>query len=147
MNGHGGNHELAQLVARDLALKYPASLAASSYWTIAWEALLAAGATQDGRLAGHAGTFETSLLLALRSELITEPRPHRDTIVPTDVRGANASYRAEHHASWARIDGYTDSPDCAIAEHGRCYLDVIVLAVAQAFIRFHRGATALHWRE
>ena len=25
VNGHGGNHELLQLVARDLALKYPAS--------------------------------------------------------------------------------------------------------------------------
>src|SRR5262245_39354742 len=33
VNGHGGNHELLQLVARDLALKHPISIAAASYWT------------------------------------------------------------------------------------------------------------------
>ena len=31
LNGHGGNNELIQLVARDLALKHPAHLAAASY--------------------------------------------------------------------------------------------------------------------
>src|SRR5262245_57960406 len=44
LNGHGGNHELIQLVARDLALKHAAHLAAASYWTIAWDALVAAQA-------------------------------------------------------------------------------------------------------
>src|SRR5260370_3736406 len=35
VNGHGGNHELAQLAARDMALRHPVSVAAGSYWTIA----------------------------------------------------------------------------------------------------------------
>lgn len=140
LNGHGGNHELAQLVARDLALKYPASVAAGSYWVMAWEALLAAGAAREGRLAGHAGAFETSLMLALRPELVAEQRPHRDTFAPTDPRGAGAPYRAEHHDSWQRIDGYTDSPDRGRAEHGQRYLAAIVPAVARALVEFYRAA-------
>jgi len=42
VNGHGGNHELAQLAARDMALRHPASVAAGSYWNIAWPELIAA---------------------------------------------------------------------------------------------------------
>jgi creatinine amidohydrolase len=143
LNGHGGNHELAQLVARDLALKHSVSIAASSYWTVAWEALLAAGATSAGRLAGHAGVFETSLLLALRSELVADQRPHRDSFAPTDPRGANGPYRAEHHDSWLHIDGYTDSPDRATAEQGHRYLKAIVPAVAQALVAFYRSAQTM----
>ena len=41
LNGHGGNHELIQLVARDLALKHPVEIGAGSYWT------LPAGARRD----------------------------------------------------------------------------------------------------
>src|SRR5262249_41520040 len=65
LNGHGGNNELIQLAARDLALRHPAHLAAASYWTIAWQALVAERANDSAGLPGHAGTFETSLMLAL----------------------------------------------------------------------------------
>src|SRR6266851_6140344 len=41
VNGHGGNHELAQLAARDMALRHPVSVAAGSYWNIAWRELIA----------------------------------------------------------------------------------------------------------
>ncbi|HEX5692471.1 MAG TPA: creatininase family protein, partial [Roseiflexaceae bacterium] len=44
LNGHGGNSELIQLAARDVALKHPAHLAAAPYWTIAWDALVEEGA-------------------------------------------------------------------------------------------------------
>src|SRR5260370_27890691 len=44
LNGHGGNHELAGLAARDTGLGLPARVAAASYWTVAWGALVAAQA-------------------------------------------------------------------------------------------------------
>ncbi|MEI7772206.1 MAG: creatininase family protein, partial [Chloroflexales bacterium] len=94
LNGHGGNSELIQLVARDLALKHPATLAAAPYWTIAWDALVAERAHVAAGLPGHAGTFETSLVLALRPDLVREPRPHRDAPADTDPRG-RSPYRAE----------------------------------------------------
>ena len=58
VNGHGGNHELAQLAARDLSLQQPVHAAAASYWVNAWSDSASAGAGQLGRFPGHAGAFE-----------------------------------------------------------------------------------------
>jgi creatinine amidohydrolase len=137
LNGHGGNSELIQLVARDLALQHPAHLAAAPYWSIAWEALVAAQAHVGGGLPGHAGAFETALMLALRPALVREPRPHRDSPADSDPRGPNAPYRAELHGAWQQIDGYTDSPDQAEADRGAAYLAAIVGAVARALEEFY----------
>lgn len=139
LNGHGGNSELIQLVARDLALRHPASLAAAPYWTIAWEALVAEGAHLGAGLPGHAGAFETALIMALRPELVREPRPHREAPPDDDPRG-RAAYRAERHGWWQQIDGYTDSPDRADAERGRRYLAAIVREVAAAMREFYAAA-------
>jgi creatinine amidohydrolase len=139
LNGHGGNHEIVQLVARDLALKHPANIAAASYWTIAWDALTAADAQSRGRLPGHAGAFETSLVMALRPELVAEPRPHRDEAIAPVSRGFAAPYRAERHGFWQEINGFTDSPDRAEAKHGLAYLDAAAVAVAAAFAEFYEA--------
>ena len=143
LNGHGGNNELIQLAVRDLALKHPVHLAAASYWTIAWDALAVAQATPSTELPGHSGAFETSLMLALRPELVRVPRPHRDDLPDFDPRRLPA-YRAELHGAWQRIDGYTDSPDQAQAEHGARYLQVITGEVARAYVEFyHRTVSPL----
>ena len=139
VNGHGGNHEVVQLVARDLALKYPVQMAAASYWTIAWDGFVAEGAHLGARLPGHAGFFETSLVMALRPELIREPRPHRDNVPDADPRGFARPVRIETHGSWQSFDGYTDSPDRATAERGRTYLDIAAQTVGDAIVSFHRA--------
>jgi len=46
VNGHGGNHELAQLAVRDLALRHPVRLAAGSYWNVARAGTGGGGASQ-----------------------------------------------------------------------------------------------------
>ena len=137
LNGHGGNHELVQLVARDLALNHPVDLAAASYWTIAWDALVDAGAHQHGGLPGHAGAFETSLVLALRPELVREPRPHRDDAPGADPRAIPQPTAPSSTAPGRRIDGFTDSPDRATAELGRAFLTAAVEAVGRAFVEFY----------
>jgi creatinine amidohydrolase len=133
LNGHGGNSELIQLVVRDLALMHDADLATAPYWTIAWEALVAAQANDR---AGHAGTFETALVMAMRPELVHEPRPHREAPEGSGSRGYSP-YRVELHGAWQQIDGYTDSPDQATLDQGRRYLEIIVREVAQAFVAFY----------
>jgi creatinine amidohydrolase len=138
LNGHGGNSELIQLVARDLALKHDARIAAAPYWTIAWESLVAAQAHEGAGLPGHAGRFETALMLAVRPELVREPRPHRDAPEGVSARGSSP-YRAELHGSWQRIDGYTDSPDQASVRLGAQLRDLIVRDVAQALVDFSRS--------
>jgi creatinine amidohydrolase len=137
LNGHGGNSELIQLVARDVALRHPAHLAAAAYWAIAWEALIAAQAHARAGVPGHAGTFETALMMALRPELVREPRPHRDAPQAGDPRGFSP-YRAELHGAWQQIDGYTDSPDQADAAQGAQLFALVVREVAQALVAFYR---------
>ncbi len=141
LNGHGGNHELVQLAARDLALKHPSRLATASYWTLAWDALVREEAHLRGRLPGHAGAFETSQIMALRPELVREPRPHRTGTVGSEARGFHGPYRVEKHGSWQDIDGYSDSPDQADADHGRAYLAATIRCVANTLLEFYRGSS------
>jgi len=136
LNGHGGNNELIQLAVRDLALKREADLAAASYWTIAMDDLVRVEANRYGRFPGHAGTFETSLVLALQPELVREPRPHRDDVGYGSLMLATA-YRLERHRAWQEIDGYTDSPDRGTAELGRLFLETVADAVGRALTEFY----------
>lgn len=141
LNGHGGNSELIQLAARDMALKHDAHLAAAPYWTIAWEALIRADVHTTALVPGHAGTFETALIMALRPELVHEPRPARNGPFRNDERGY-LPFRAEHHGWWQSIDGFTDSPAAADAALGQRCFDLIVEAVRDAFAAFHASCEA-----
>ncbi|MBS1825564.1 MAG: creatininase family protein [Acidobacteria bacterium] len=139
LNGHGGNHELAELAARDVALRREVNVAAGSYWGIAWDGLIEVGGHLGRRLPGHAGDFETSMMLALRPDLQPGPLPHRDNPEDTDPRVRVAPYRAELHSFWKSINGYTDSPDQATAENGKRFFEAITKEVAKALIAFHRA--------
>jgi creatinine amidohydrolase len=136
LNGHGGNHELVQLAARDLALKHPANIAAASWWTLAADGLVAAGAAERGRMPGHAGALETALILALHPQLVREPRPHREAGPGLDPRPFMAGYRVEESGFWQSFNGYTDSPDRAEAVHGQMYFEAAITAAADAFVEF-----------
>jgi creatinine amidohydrolase len=138
LNGHGGNHELIQLAARDIALSHTVEIAAASYWMLGWDGLLALNAHLGCRLPGHAGKFETSVMLALRESLVSSKLPQREYRSDTDPRGAYGLYRHERHGSWQAIDGYSDSPARASAALGREYLPVIIDAVAQTLIRVYQ---------
>ena len=140
INGHGGNHEIAQLAARDMALKHPVSVAAGSYWMVAWDALIGVKAYAVGRFPGHAGAFETSQVLAMRPDLVKQPLPHRDEPRQDAPPEAARPYRGEFHGSWQSIDGFTDSPDRATAALGQTFLDTAARAVAAAFVEFHRAS-------
>ncbi|MFN7939896.1 MAG: creatininase family protein [Bryobacteraceae bacterium] len=139
LNGHGGNHELAELAARDVALKREVNIAAGSYWGIAWDGLIKVGGHLGRRLPGHAGDFETSMMLALRPDLQPGPLPHRDNPEDTDPHVRVAPYRAEMHAFWKSINGYTDSPDQATAENGKRFFEAITNDVAKALVAFYRS--------
>jgi creatinine amidohydrolase len=139
LNGHGGNHELVQLVARDLALKHPVQMAAASYWNIAWDKFIEAGAHVGARLPGHAGYFETALVMALRPELVREPRPVRENVPNSDPRGFARAVRIETHGAWQSFDGYTDSPARATGEAGRTFLDAAAQTVGAALVSFYQA--------
>jgi creatinine amidohydrolase len=142
VNGHGGNHELAELAARDMALRKTVHVAAGSYWTVAWRDLVAVGAHRGRNLPGHAGGFESSLMLSLRPDLVPAKRPHRDGEFGSDPAGLHP-YRAELHDSWRKIEGFTDSPDQATAENGALFRAAAVQGLARAFVEFYHSSTEL----
>lgn len=134
LNGHGGNHEIVQLVARDLALDHRVNIAAASYWDLARPALADLGA----RFPGHAGFFETSAILALRADLVTTPLPRRDAEELQRVAIPDTPFRAERSGFWRQIEGHTDTPHEATAEQGQAWFDMIVPIVAEGFRSFSR---------
>lgn len=138
LNGHGGNRELNQLVARDVTMAQPAdrpvAIAAASYWEIAQRSLATDPDLGAVRQPGHAGQFETSMMLAMTPEHVREPRPVRErdpSLVP-----AIPGVRIETTGLWASYDGFTDFPHRATAEQGRRALDLIVRDVAAALVTF-----------
>jgi len=138
LNGHGGNQELNQLVARDVALAQPVdrplAIGAASYWQLAAASLAADPALEGVPAPGHAGRFETATMLAMATERVREPRaerkhdPYRAEFVP----GA----RVEITSAWSTFDGYTDFPHLATAELGEIILTHVIRDVAAALTTF-----------
>jgi creatinine amidohydrolase len=136
LNGHGGNHELIQLVARDLVLCHPVSVAAASYWDVARAALVEREPELAGLIPGHAGVFETSLILALRPDLVAAPISERSEAERERAGIPAFPFRAERAGWWTGLDGFTDGPHRASAERGQRLLAVIEPAVAAALVQF-----------
>jgi len=144
LGSHGGNDEVVRLAARELALRHDGVVAgAASYWTIAWPALVADGAAfRVGRVPGHAGGFETSLMLALAPEGVRAGAmpPLREL-----GRGApgnddpTAAPLVSRLSTWAAIDGYSDDARDADAGVGRHVFDLMSAEVAATLRRFHRS--------
>src|SRR5439155_18646841 len=135
VNGHGGNHELIQLVARDVALRRPVAVVASSWWYAGWDVMVAAGALAVGRLPGHAGGFETSLVMAMRPDLVaSEALPSRPPAPSPDSTRWPGLVREERHGFWQSIDGYSDGPGLASAEQGQRFLDVSAAELARLLV-------------
>ena len=134
LNGHGGNHELVQLVARDVALRHPANIAAASYWDLARSRLLEHDPDLLPLVPGHAGVFETSLMLSIRPDLVRPSTPSAEQ--PRALSLPRAAYRSELHGAWQSIAGFTDEPAAASEALGTRLLDAIVPSVAEAFVEF-----------
>lgn len=137
LNGHGGNAELIAVAARAAAQKTGVRVGAGSYWVMASPQLETIDAQHHGRVPGHAGAFETSLLLSIRPELVDAPpqRPGSFTPSPPGYFGA---YFVEDPGSWAGSAGFSDDPSRGSAQLGAEFLEVIIPAVAQHLIAFTR---------
>lgn len=137
LNGHGGNHELNQLVARDIAIAQATEsgvvLAAASYWDIARPAIAADNRLPELTLPGHAGQFETATMLALDPSRVRD-RAGRDS--DPAASGSIPGVRVEAANRWESFDGYTDYPDRATAEQGAILLEIVIREVAAALVAF-----------
>jgi creatinine amidohydrolase len=125
LNAHGGN-SAACATAVDEAAREHGLVAAT-----ALASDLVDPAEIEGPRRGHAGSFETSLMLALdptavRMEL-TAPSPGGP------ARQRRPGLVVAEPGRWLELDGFTDRPDQATVERGERALAACVAAVVAAF--------------
>ena len=139
LNAHGGNDECVKLAARDLVLKSEVAVAAGSYWSIAHSAIAEQWGCEP--FPGHAGTFETALMMAIAPDLVRESLRPQDSNHPVAISNANPieGMVMVRHGEWERIDGYSDAPLTATCARGETLLEVITSEVARAIVAVHHS--------
>ncbi len=148
LNGHGGNTECVQLLTKQVVLRHQIAAGAGSYWDIG---ATAARAEVEARslpfpsyFPGHAGEFETSLMLAIAPETVRRDlQPKSDPSPPAfHSSPLGPGLTQQRSGEWERIDGFSDRSDGSTSEVGQLLLDAIVTAVAAALTDFHRAVFA-----
>ncbi|NKB72243.1 MAG: creatininase family protein [Candidatus Latescibacteria bacterium] len=145
LNGHGGNSDHVGVAGQDLVnrMDMAATVASCNYWDIGKPALVEKGLLEAGLIPGHAGHFETSLIMALRPDWV-DPEGMAKV---EDQSGGNsgldvgvAAAVVQTYGVWQKGPGHTDNPAAASPELGRDLLAVLVDQVAQFYRDFHAVA-------
>src|SRR5262249_35286015 len=128
LNGHGGNIDTMQVALRLLQPDYRDHvLTAASYWDLPAKEL-AALAEGPRKNMGHACEFETSMMLALRPELVRREAIRNDP--PREDAALRGLYVAED--MFQRTDhGAVGFPELATAEKGQRFLAAAVERTAE----------------
>src|SRR4051794_38593356 len=128
LNGHGGNIDTMHVALRRIQPRYrDRILGAASYWELA-DRELAALAQGPRKSMGHACEFETSMMLALRPDLvrrdhIRDDPPRDDAALAGLFLADDMKQRADH--------GCVGYPERADAEKGRRCLEAAVARTAE----------------
>ena len=131
LNGHGGNAAACAIAVAEAAREHGLHAAT------ALASDLVDPAAIEGPVRGHAGSFETSLLLALDPERVRPElaRPSPGGAARKRPRGLTVA----EPGRWQELDGFTDRPDEATRERGEAALTACVAAVAAAFEHLARA--------
>jgi creatinine amidohydrolase len=123
LNGHGGNIDTMHVALRRIQPRFTDRiLSAASYWDLAVKEL-AALAEGPRKNMGHACEFETSMMLALRPDLVRRDQIRDDP--PADDPALRGLFLADdmHQKTDHGCVGY---PQLASAEKGRKFLDAAI---------------------
>ena len=128
LNGHGGNIDTMHVALRRLQPRYrDRVLSAASYWELA-DKELAALAEGARKSMGHACEYETSMVMALRPELVRRDKIKDDP--PRDDAALRGLFLADDMRQ--RTDhGSVGFAERATPEKGRKFLDAAVGRTAE----------------
>lgn len=142
LNGHGGNESPMHLVVDSIASqnKIDIHIAAASYWKIAQESLLTLN-FGDATVPGHAGHFETSLMMAISPELVQlQNRPDdqgkKQPLGMADIPLAHI----RRPGLWETSDGRTDDSHLASAQTGAKLLSDMTEVISNFIVQFHKSS-------
>ena len=143
LNGHGGNSDHVGVAGQDLVnrLGLPAAVASCNYWNLARDALVESDLLPPPRIPGHAGHFETSLVMALRPDWVDADALAAVSDLAEVNRGLDVNLSGatvQTYGTWQAGPGHTDNPAAATPELGRAMLDVLVAEVARFYSDFYQ---------
>jgi creatinine amidohydrolase len=123
LNGHGGNIDTMHVALRGLQPRFrDRLLTGASYWELA-EKELAGLAHGPRKSMGHACEFETSMMLALRPDLVRAAEIQNDPPdEPAALRGLFIADDMEQRTN----HGAVGFPELASAEKGRAFLNAAI---------------------
>ncbi|MGW7533233.1 creatininase family protein [Amycolatopsis sp. NPDC054798] len=120
VNGHGGNVGVCHAFAGAASTRHGLAVAHIDYWRVL---------EPEDIVPGHAGEFETSMMLAVRGELVRKP-----TAREKPKQTAKVSDMDIHSGQiWREIDGYTDQPESATESRGNRWFETITAGLADRF--------------
>jgi creatinine amidohydrolase len=135
LNGHGGNIDTMHVALRRIQPRYTDRvLTAASYWELADKELAALG-EGERRSMGHACEFETSMVMALRPDLVRREEIKDDP--PPDERALRGLFIAEDMRQ--RTDhGAVGFPEKGTPEKGRACLNAAIERTAEVTLALLR---------
>jgi creatinine amidohydrolase len=128
LNGHGGNIDTMQVALRRLQPSYrDRVLSAASYWDVAKDEL-AALAEGPRKVMGHACEFETSMVMALRPDLVRKDQIRNDLeAIDPALRGLYLAEDMRQRTDHGAV-GYCE---LANAEKGRRMIEAAAARVVE----------------
>lgn len=138
LNGHGGNDEVMRIATRDVVNEHDVSIGSASYWNLAKEKLEEVSAGRLGRVPGHAGGFETSLILALDDRLVKEGFNNALNVNVFNKDQHKLKLFVQRKDNRVGINGISDDPSTASKTVGEELLNTIVEEVSHEMKKFYQ---------
>jgi len=144
LNSHGGNQGVGQVVLESVGYAHPeVKVMMATWWKVAAEDLTSLNESGPGGI-GHAGEFETSLMMLIAPGLVdvsaAQPRANLTTFTWAEadlIRGSGAGvYRRMREMT---SNGAFGDPLTGSAEKGRDITDLVVDALAAIVTDFRNG--------
>jgi creatinine amidohydrolase len=142
LNGHGGNTDSNAVAGLDFVnrLGHNVAIATAAYWDIARPAIVEAGIMEGKRVPGHAGRFETAMVMAIRPDLVNQEGLRQTSDQSKAAAGlfstALVGGTVQVHGTWAASTGYSDEPAAATPDDGKAMLEIVVEKVSDFFVAF-----------
>jgi len=138
LNSHGGNLGSGQVILEKVGRVYPqCQIVFTTWWQAAHPELMEITQTGPGGV-GHAGEFETSLMMVIRPDLVEAPLPVGGNVATYEWanRDMLRSARAGLYRTMKQMtpNGVFGDPTASTPEQGKAITEVVIKALKKMVI-------------
>lgn len=142
VNGHGGNTSLIDAAVSTVGTSTDAEVLGTTYFALATEKIESFRESEIGGMA-HGGEYETSLMLHLRPDLVSDDEPPAATVWDEHYAwGGSDLLEGSSLSVYRGFDEYSESgaigsPELASAEKGARIYETVTEELAAIFVAIH----------